>query len=780
MGLFSSKKKTGVATAVTRVVERKDIVNTTKIAVITALMEDGSIPEYLVDNILTGTSMQFDRYWRYARDHYAYGLPQQKIVAATHGKDATLQVLKSIWGNSVNLEYFKVGAPNGFHNAKKVLIEDYGYDTVSNVINSLVTDPVTPVYLEDLKLVVGQDTFEHATEAILNSWELPGNSGYTPKRTNTFLSKYTKQTPPLVDTDSPDWNGATVITSTWPKKEIQVDKEWDAEAFEWVPIMEWVEDTAGDPTYDVFHIELTNMDMNKDYIQVKFFHNGSDDPVYWAYEIGSGEYPLIDTAYEKGMAGNSTHFPFVYYRLNGVNQTAGNRVNSDRYKTSVALLKHINMDYQDVCDSIHDNPDIDDVEQCVQLNAIPLLSDDPLDIKYLFKYFEYMHSRGYGAPFPTNIGDRYGKHSSYDDGFYGSNSYVLAFKHNDFRMEFGFTNILMQASVGNKGEVGTYTSSSFNETQVVKYEEQVGGNAHNPNEPPWFAEREKTYNTSGIDYFYQSSPNTYVQLRVVRPFLHYEIYGGKGMYATRASAVVPLDKAITDTFSSEELEILMPRSLHIVFNTKKTVTVKWYESGLFRGILTIVAIIITVYTRLPALKLFVSTLAGMSIGAAAWAIAQVVIKMAVFKYGFEFVTKELGEGFAIVAAIVAAIYVGVSDSFSLDLPMADQGLQASTGFMKAAQASYQDRILGIQSDYDELLGIEDERQERLEEAAGLLETSSLINPILFIAGETPDDFFRRTVHSGNIGPMLVSSTKDFYDRALTLPKLDNTQGSFYV
>ena len=67
----------------------------------------------------------------------------------------------------------------------------------------------------------------------------------------------------------------------------------------------------------------------------------------------------------------------------------------------------------------------------------------------------------------------------------------------------------------------------------------------------------------------------------------------------------------------------------------------------------------------------------------------------------------------------------------------------------------------------------------LESAQDLLEPSQLLHPFI-IFGESPNDFYNRTVHSGNIGTMAISSITNYVDLSLTLPKFSETVGDTFV
>ena len=88
-----------------------------------------------------------------------------------------------------------------------------------------------------------------------------------------------------------------------------------------------------------------------------------------------------------------------------------------------------------------------------------------------------------------------------------------------------------------------------------------------------------------------------------------------------------------------------------------------------------------------------------------------------------------------------------------------------------------DDLLKDASDFSKYI---EEQTRLLDTAQDLLEGNNLLSPFV-IFGESPDDYYNRTVHSGNIGVIGFEAVSSYVEVALTLPKLDETVGdNFYV
>ena len=83
----------------------------------------------------------------------------------------------------------------------------------------------------------------------------------------------------------------------------------------------------------------------------------------------------------------------------------------------------------------------------------------------------------------------------------------------------------------------------------------------------------------------------------------------------------------------------------------------------------------------------------------------------------------------------------------------------------------------LRNDYSNFNSLVSSSNESLAAANKLLEQNPYITP-LTIFGESPGDFYNRTVHSGNVGVIGLGAISSYVDNALTLPKLNDTLGEY--
>lgn len=748
---FRSRQRTSVETAVMRVVEDHALPDVVRESVVQALFEGGSVPEFIVDGVLHGTGMKFERMFRYARDHYHYGLPNDTHITRNDGDAQVKAILETLHGTSVTLLYSEYGPLNNLHHARQVLTETYGYDEASNEITTLSSQVGHPVYLVDLIPLITPDDFEDDEAAVLEVWGLPATAGYTPERpAQQLIGQYRGHTPYLLDEAHPT-DGTRVIHAHWING-ARVDGEMD--------------------------LGLGDVDLLASFFQVRYRVTGESRVRYWTYREGAGTYPTLDAVFNNAYTEPGTYWPFVIFRRNKQDRTASNRRDSNEFKTTDKLLSYINMDFAGLGEAIHENPDIGDVEQAVMMMAVPAKSQNPLEMRYLFEYFKSLSVAGLGGNWTPPASSFAGTLTQALNQLSSRNA--ISLRDADFRIHLSYNAIRLRVRAGRIGPVGSYSNHAGHTTFDVPYRQRVdlGDGVFE------LQDRVRPTRVKGQIYRKQITAVTYEEIVVDNLRLRYDIWEGHGVNADIGSdeLLVPLDKTITDTFSLIDREKLLVRSLHFVFNSRVTQKVRWYQTGIFKSLLVVGAIVIAFYSgQFQAIQL---AIAAGSTYAVVMAVLTVVVKALAFDIAFKYTVRTLGEEVAMTLALLAlavGVTRGIQGGSLTHTPWAAELVQVSNGLSKAAGASYQQRILDLQSDYTALLDEQQTRWEELEEVNNLLRNDTVLNPMTFVYGETPNNFYQRTIHSGNIGTLVIDSVHHFVDLALRLPDVHQTlEGEFYA
>lgn len=771
---FKSKKVTTVGTSIVRVIQDKDLVDSVKAAMVTSLFSNSDLVDEILETSVNGLGTRVENMYQYAKAHSPYGLPTGEVYANTQGKDAIQAVLDTLEGQAVFIEYSRFGSPNGIHMGWMNLLEYHGYDPVTNQLAELSVEKGTPVYLTDMVLELpawmasGYDKEEVAV------WGKSPNGGYTPERTLVTGIDYAEVFYPA----SPP-----VFTNGLLNPQLKVTYTWQTEAA--VP--------PGDgSTYGVRHsfekvsstsvFTMPTRAVNTDtgYFHVKYVVGGITK--YWMYEYGSGTHPTLDAVFVDSPNVLGDFFPNIYFRLNKVN-LATNKT-TEEYRINKKLAKYIGMDYSAISAGIHENADIGYVEQAFMTMGVPADSTDPLEQEYLFNFFSALYDatdadvRNSSDNF-TDVGlARTMSIRRWALNFRSPAAETITIKDSAFQMDLSNSGILrarVRGSIGSIGAVSAGKAEFVYQTPVrIAYDNS-----------------ESTLIDTKVPYrFYrkQVSALFYEEIQVVNAQMKYWILGGHHTVQgdqEEELLLIPIDRGILKKFNTRDSERLVSRSLHFVFNSLSVVKVKWYQQEWFGIFLIIVAIVITVFSvggdGGSSLTSALAVLAGMTAQQILIWIAMKVLIYIVVREVFKLFVKAVGVEIAFIAAIIAMCY-GIK-----------LGLEGSTGSLGGLEISAQTMLqtvngiaqginMELRSLNADLMGeassfnlFKQEKLTLLDKAKDLLDSDSILSPFV-VLGESPEDYFKRTTHSGNIGIYLIDDVHNYVSRNLQLPDFSASVG----
>jgi len=780
MGLFSSKKKTKVYTSVVRVIEDSQIPDTGKASVLKAILRDQNMVDHLIDGMNQSIAVKAERMYEYASKHYAYGLPKASVVNNMQGQDLVKQVIERQLGRSITLDYFQFAPINSLHVAWQQLVGQYGYDSATNEIKVLSVKEGVPVYLKDMQAVYTQTTLDEAEPGTLDQWGVAPTAGWTPERpAGGLLDPFARHT-------------GYAVNTTATQDSVTVKYVFEVEVVEPSPLGPVLVKSLRE---GALKLPLLGYDEESEYYQVGYSFTSvvpanpdTNTPSrtlahrgYWTYEDGSGEYPEVDVIHDVDLSAIGSYFPFAYIRHDKRNRTDEEFRDTPEYLTTRKMLKYLSMDFDTVAESIHSNPDIDDIEQALVVWGVPAKTENEVERRYLFEYFNLLY---YTSQSPYELtGDL---RDGMDD-FTRRGSQAIVLQDKEFTMTLGYQGIGKRHKAGKigNGKIGSHDSLFGNEVVMEKYTQQGEGG------------REEMTREVLIPYHaYRRQVNAtfYEEVRVFNPRLTYHIWRGKNVVASGDSEnlLIPLDHAVCDLFNMLDREELYARSLHFVCNTRITTKEKWYQSGIFKAIMIIIAIVVT-YFFPPGGATMWAAIAAM--GTAVYLVAIIVVTLVIQQvvgYVIQRVAEALGAEWAMVLAIALIAYggyQGVQNGLTLTQTAGTAIVKIGTNLVQASVAEHfrsSMEVLNKKSGEFELLA--EAKNKELEDAKKLLDTDDWISPFEFIAeeplivwGEAPQDLYNRTVHSGNIGMAGIEMINSYVDAALMLPKLNNTVGdTFYV
>lgn len=732
---FASKTVTtvNVATVAQRLTEDGNLPDAIKTGVMKAILRDEQIADTVIEDLIGSLGVRAERAYAYAEKSYTHGSPSGDIYSSTQGRLQVEAVIEAAEGQQVLMEYSRHGAANALHVGWLKLVNQHGYNQATNQLAGLTAAKGTPVYLKNMVVMVPANSVDSYNADVLAQWGTSAQGGFTPERLMSGSALL----------------GLTASTSVYlnplaTQLYVAVTYVWETGVF---PNKQIVEGSLS--------IAVSDYADSRNYFQAKYLVGGTAK--YFMYAQGAGTYPTLDEVYAEKPVVNGTYFPFIYFRYN--KQSVIGDKTTEAYKTSKKLTKHLGIDFDTVAKGIDDNPDIADVQQAMLIMGVPAVSSNRVECRYLFDYFDnlyYVAGDGAMGALPYNL--RQLSFSSDVFGTAGAKRQAFVIQDKQFKMSLSIGDISKRLVPGVIGSVGACSSVLLETQEYSTYNDIEQGQVT-------IANTVKTH-----VYKKQITPFLYEELAVRDMSMTYFVYGeytttGDG---TDEILLVPIDMSISRELTLKEKEELYARSLHFVFNTLViTVTkVKFYQTGIFKVLMLIVAIAMIIVDGGATLGVYLG-LAG-----TAAIIASIVILLALPAV-FKLVVKLVGQDAAQVLAIALLIYAGYHFATSPGLagvPNASQLVSFSTGLQSAV---IQDLFMDLLQEQQGFFDFMKEQTKTLEAADKLLETTSFLSPFV-IFGEKPEDFYNRTVHSGNVGVLSISAISSYVDIALTLPKLDES------
>jgi hypothetical protein len=734
---------------------------------INSLIAGEDMVEHVRHNILNTPMRRFERMYKYAASGaYTYGLPNARVMTSSDGADAVKAVIEAEIGQTITLEYAQFRPPNNVHLGWQDLTDNQGYIHETNEITALSTVKGFTVYLNKLVPVYRLAESQEADRTALGTFGKSSSSGPAWRR----QAQATEEIAEIV-------TGQEWISGELEIESVQVHYVWKDAGTLAADGLSWVTPPA---IHDEFYVlDLSSYAQDKEYHQAKYTYVSGLDTItgYWTYQPDEGLHPTLDSVFALNYTDPGTYFPFAIFRREGANRATPALAGTAEYLTTKKLLKYIGINFQEMADGIHENPGITDIEQAVIMMAVPANSQEPVEMEYLFKFFKNLEE---ATPASTAT-----QMSTITSLSYGTDkSYAIEIADADFRVVLSFDVIRRRLIAGTIGAVGTYANTNV-------YTETV---ENHPFVRPTVTEDTRRYQK-------QVMPGIYEEIQVLNLRLRYDIYAGKGTvgFASDENLLIPLDYTITREMRLLDREKLYPRSLHFIANSMVIEKVKWYQQDWFKAVLIMAAIIYTFYTWdvkggswIAAVAIDVAN--GAYLVAALIAI-NAIASMLLLGYVINLAATELVEiigveATLILAAIAAAYgaYSGFQAGGIVKGSWAENALRAASGLVSGVQGVVQDMYLELQKDYEAFNTMTESRWEEVDRANDLLKFESLVDPLTFsglrpltVFGESPTNYFGRTIHSGNVGTLGFDIIENYVDLAVKLPSIQDTAwDSFYV
>jgi hypothetical protein len=318
-------------------------------------------------------------------------------------------------------------------------------------------------------------------------------------------------------------------------------------------------------------------------------------------------------------------------------------------------------------------------------------------------------------------------------------------------------------------------------------------------------ERLVTSTIPSMQIYWQISDNAY-RVMTIWGLVHYNyVYGGKAVVITSKEALedneesgflVPLHYPTMMEMGIVDYTQMSTSNSHILFNSYTVTTQRWYERGIFRILLVIVAIIVAVIA-FPSLfatgagllggNIAIGTALGLSgtaaliAGVVANYIASILVAQVLQVVGTTFFGEKWGALFAAIASFALGTAISGLNLFSTE-GLLGLGNALANGYAGWVQGD----IAKMQEDLNDARNLYEERMEYINDLIADLSGGNGLNfnPIFLTERsgngrgrngsylpETADEYIRRTTMTGSdIVELTHSMVYNFVDVAKILPR----------
>lgn len=784
MGLFSSKKKTYVSAVVYPLGgEAEDLPDTLQSTIFQGVLENRNLGEHISSSYLTGRGMKLRTAFRYARDHFPLGLPTSNSVYVEQPNLAPLvQLLQGRHkGSNIQLLSTLVGVADYAWFAEQYLAEQFGYDIVAKEFfkppKGVARNAVVSYDLEanGLIRILLVNPNNHVTVVNFRPTGLERMANYVHAAYRTeqvFQGAGSRTQRPFVTGDTD-----TVQT--------------------FLEVIERVGETQETTTQIV-----TQTDGVTTTISTGKTTRVISRPKYFIYRLGAGQHASLDrwlTAADL----QSPYFPAIPIRVNNKDWTSAAYRNTPLYKSSQRLCTKLGFDFQDVADSVNESESIKDIDYAFITAGVMLNTPTQAGKQYLFAFFQYLRniSKFNKAAYkswennhrddlvvaPRSIGIQNTSTTS----VVSPETNVLEIYSNKDRNNNYDIKLQWQYI---EGEVKT--GKAFANAKVGEVSITVGGTP-----AQYFLGFQVALDATLMHARRQLTENTYEELEICGLYYDNYVYNGKSVSISAWEAfndedkegfLVPLSQQVFRSLSMVTQTQLAGECLHIVFNCYQVVKQRWYQRGVFKVILVIAAIVITVMSgfvdgghtlmatlALTAAQTFTTIALLVSVLAATIYVLSLIVLTRIFTYAG---TRLFGEKIGSIVAAIATIVVaglpadGGTSALALNAPTILKGTlsvsQLYGAYVQGSLAELQQEMLEAQDAYKgEMKEIEELTKELMGgnnldtlDIFGYMEASQQYHY------ESPAIFLERTLLLGSDVAMITDAlVTNFAEIGLYLP-----------
>lgn len=717
-----------------------------------------SLADYLVEGRQSTIIAKLKRAHRMSKsDTYAMGEVKGSYEFKPTKERLNTQLvstLDTILGFTPDIVYQEFGKANYYHIAKYTLQESYGYNPVTNEVLNESARIGKNVFLKDIVIELNQTTVDLSDQVQLVFQGPSATSGYTPFR----LALPRPHSQIQVTSAIPDSKCTFVLcyaddlgkevsySITMDYTNYISPNDTDSNVID--------EDTVLGNNPDVIAPSIPAPTTDADYVMAYYTYTRNDKKYaeYFTYRTGTNLIAKLEEVVES-IEKTGIYPPRLYARMRGTNYVKYSE-DTEEYKSMNKFGKLLGIKWKEWVEEVHENMSgLQYVREIFLTFGLEANSKNKLIHQYLYHYFDSAY-RG----LPNVSAKSYsvkGKFISKVVALPASarQGVTVHLKDSLHTSGISFAAINKETVKGTIAEVGKYTFKYTNRAHTYYYQET---------ESTYIAI--SVYNLQSIDKMDNS---------------HWFTPSG-----TSEDLIVPLDLAITANLTSVELEKLYAMSMQMVVNTYQKVKEKWYQTGIFKVVMFIVAVVITVFFP-PAGLATLGTMALVAVGVGIYVAVSIVIRLLqklVISLGL---SSTIFQVIMIVLAVVAAVYggyLGYTDTAGVAGMTASNVMLVSNAAFAMANAGNQSALAKAMKQYQQSVLDLQARDESLKdkiEALGLLQVPTpeimiYLPPVSLDIklGEEPEDYYEKSIHNVNVGTYVYDYIESYVDINTLLPDLN--------
>ena len=716
-----------------------------------------SLADYLVEGRQSTIIAKLKRAHRMSKsDTYAMGEVKGSYEFKPTKERLNTQLvstLDTILGFTPDIVYQEFGKANYYHIAKYTLQESYGYDPITNEVLNESDRIGKNVFLKDIVIELNQTTVDLSDQIQLVFQGPSATSGYTPFR----LALPRPHSQMQITSAVPDSKCTFVLCYADDLgKEVSYNITMDYTNYissNEAPLDSIDEDTELEYDPDVIAPSIPAPTTDADYVMAYYTYTRNDKEYaeYFTYRTGTNLIATLEEVVEV-VEKTGIYPPRLYARMRGTNYVKYSE-DTPEYKSMTKYGKLLGIKWKDWVEEVHENMSgLEYVREIFLTFGLEANSKNKIIHQYLYHYFDSAYR---GLP---NVSAK-----SYSvKGKFISNVVALPasarqgvtvhLKDSLHTSGISFAAINKETIKGTIAEIGQYTFKYTNRAHTYYYQETAS---------TYIAI--SVYNLQSIDKMDNS---------------HWFTPSG-----TSEDLIVPLDLAITANLTSVELEKLYSMSMQLVVNTYQKVKEKWYQTGIFKFVMFVVAVVITVFfppagvAALSAMAVLVGIGMSIAISVAIRLLQKLVIALGISSTVFQIIM--------VILAVVAAVYGGYL-SFTKTTGMAGMTasnvMLASNAAFAMANAGNQVALIKAMNQYQQSVLDLQARDESLKdkiEALGLLQVPTpeimiYLPPVSLDIrlGEEPEDYYEKSIHNVNVGTYVYDYIESYVDINTLLPDLN--------